>query len=162
MIKIVNPTNVDISEFNFNGKLYTIKANSETVVANDSAAEYICSIYGFLKQSVVSQNVDSNVENDSPIFKCPKCEYQNRTKIAVFAHMRKHHPGETEKIIEIIPKEKFIEIEKEAEVGEQPTGIGSFFTGKRSVISESSLDGTGKDKDGYEWVGSGLEEDSIE
>ena len=48
-MKIKNPTNSDIVDYNFDRKLYTIKGG-ETVDVPDDAGSYLMRIYGFLER----------------------------------------------------------------------------------------------------------------
>jgi|CXWL01.1.fsa_nt_gi hypothetical protein len=83
MRSITNPDNGAPIDDIINGNKYSLIVG-QTLVFRDDVAQTLLDKYGFLAENVAltDQNGD---------FKCPYCEYNNKYKVAIFAHAKQQH-----------------------------------------------------------------------
>lgn len=132
--------------------VYTINP-SEVKKFRTDIANYLLKKYGFLRK-VEARELDKVLEeNKDKAYKCPLCDFETDTKIALAGHQGTHKLSEeAAKILSEIPEAKPSAYVIGAE--QSPTRTTQFVSIESTVgIPESNK----KDGDNVEWYGEGLE-----
>lgn len=184
MIILTNPDTGAPIDTIIDKKRYVLAVN-ETLGFQDEVAKQLLNIYGFLIEEKtpvspakpeetpvlpekpvevvqpVSQIPNKPVKTDSG-WKCPVCEYSAKEAIAVLGHIRGHKEEEKRKLKENATKPASEDV-KEAE-GETVVSMQEKARQKELAMygqegSETLPEGK-TDRDGVEWTGKGLEQDT--
>lgn len=145
----------DLVEVNSKGYLWTFKVGDVWEFPND-VAEDLLNRFGFLQEvkRKPEPEVKEKLVEGEEIYYCSVCEYENKTKVAVVSHLKKHKGDK---------KEEIKKAEPVAEAVANPGLSQMRPTAKRSGNDEPTLGGdvpeSGKtDKDGTSWYGEGYVE----
>ncbi len=141
---------VDIIDYPFAGGTYTIKKNSVMRCEDDNLAKALLENFGFLEQIKVEQLPEIQKEMEDKDFKCEYCNKEFETEQKLHGHILGAHK---------------LSAENEAALKDIPT-IGSKNSvaptqPKESIDASEGIPNKGKDRDGVEWYGEGVQEDSV-
>jgi hypothetical protein len=156
---IKNPSTADIIEFNALGKLYTLKGGDEGLFEAD-AANILLSTFGFLEESAPVETKKAGISS----YKCPECPFTNENRMAVLGHIKTHGPSKGKIPVEILEEgEEEIKVDTSKLVEGKPAI--SEIQKKKMLLDQNQVDDIPADgitdKDGYKWVGEGVQEDTI-
>jgi hypothetical protein len=135
--------------------VYTINP-SEIKKFRSDIARYLLKMYGFLRM-VEPRDLDKVLEETKEkAYKCPLCDFETDTKLALAGHKTSHKLSEeAQKILAEIP---------EATPAAYVIGAENSPTHQTQIVSIEQAEGipetnghTAKDKDNVEWYGEGLE-----
>lgn len=141
----------DIKDYWLGGQKWNIPKNSLFRCDDDAIARHFLETYGFLRDIKVEELPEVKKEMEAKDFVCEHCKDEFSTEQKLRGHMLGKHKlsEENEKALEGIPSL-------------EPKGTVSL--GSRKQLSGDEAEGIpdkGKDKDGVDWYGPGVEQDTV-